>query len=86
MTETETSKQLHEAADLLRQFAAATENGSTAVLHPRIMNLFADWLGCLSVVDPAEWGAGTCEWCNGNHPESIARTIALLAVAPAVTP
>lgn len=86
MTETETAKQLHDAADLLRQFAAATESGSTALLHPRIMALFADWLGCLAVIDPAEWGAGKCEWCNGNHPEAIARTIALLVAPAEVTP
>jgi hypothetical protein len=73
---TETEQQLHEAADILRQFALATENGSTAVLHPGIVALFSDWLGCLSALDPAEGGSGQCEWCEGgNHAEITARAI-----------
>ena len=77
---TESAQQMHEAADILRQFALATENGSTAVLHPGIVALFSDWLGCLSALDPAEGGSGQCEWCEGgNHAEIIARAIVHLA-------
>lgn len=76
MTSTDTAKQLHEAADILRQFALATENGSTAVLHPGIVALFSDWLGCLSVIEPADGAPRQCSWCEGgDHAEITARAI-----------
>ena len=74
-TETATAERLHEAAAVLRAFAAATERGNTAPLHPRIVTLLADWLGCLSALEPAERAGDDCGWCSGNHADSIARAV-----------
>ncbi len=83
----QTAKQMHEAADILRQFALATENGSTAILHPGVVALFSDWLGCLSVTEPADGGTHQCSWCEGgDHAEIISRAIVNLGnPAPRVT-
>jgi hypothetical protein len=80
---TDTAEQMHEAADILRQFAVAAENGSTAAVHPGIVALFADWLGCLSVLEPAERSSGCCAWCDGDHAATIARAITHLAARTA---
>lgn len=46
-----------------------------AAMHPSVGKALADWLGCLSVLDPSERGGDKCGWCGGNHALAVARAL-----------
>ena len=58
--------ELGRAADRLRMQPADVQ---LAAEH------LTDWLGCLQMLDPSEWGGDKCGWCSGNHALDIARAV-----------
>ncbi|MFF1916175.1 hypothetical protein ACFVYE_32230 [Streptomyces sp. NPDC058239] len=50
----------------------------TAFASPVVGLAVAEWLGCLSALEPSEYvtNDGTCGWCNTNHAHAIAQAIA----------
>ncbi|MFC9700884.1 hypothetical protein ACFTWD_09355 [Streptomyces sp. NPDC056943] len=62
-------------------FQAARETlrvsvGDTTVAIPvTAAEAIADWLGCLSVLDPAEYGGQICAWCSSDHADTITRKL-----------
>lgn len=63
---------LHLAAEKLRNRLA---DPYVEVMPPVVGKLLADWLGCLSALDPSESGGGRCGWCNGDHAAAVASAI-----------
>lgn len=46
-----------------------------AAMHPGVGKALADWLGCLAMLDPSEWGGDECGWCGENHALAVARVL-----------